>query len=395
MTTEPDTGRQSLKVLFLVEGFTDIRYVVGLSQICNLTMAVPVRTYESSGLKQRVADCGAPVTVHEIPGGRLGFQARSLAYLLREACKFDVILAQEVTRGALNANLAGRLLGVPALNTLMVAPVEYFRCRRERWLIPWWKYRLGDAVIRGLMRANGRLAAGWLVLGPYLCRVAQRCCPRVRNTHYYGVDIDYFRPADPAARREARAALRLPAAAFLVLVASRVSHEKDPETVLRAVTRVRGQGLDAVVVNLGGGYREFVALARRLGLADAEAWVLGRPAAHPMWELAQFYQAADVLVQASLAEGLGLSPLEALACGVPVVATAVGGMADVLPGYARLIPRRDDVAAAEQLAWIAAHPDEARAQALRGREFVAREWNRDLAFADLRAALAAVARPGR
>jgi hypothetical protein len=70
-------------------------------------------------------------------------------------------------------------------------------------------------------------------------------------------------------------------------------------------------------------------------------------------------------------------------------------MADVLPGYARLVPRGDDAAAAEQIAWIAAHTDEARAQALRGREFVARQWNRDLAFADLQAALAAAARHGR
>src|SRR5271157_3581696 len=107
---------------------------------------------------------------------------------MREIRQFDVILAQEVTRGALSANLAGRILGVPLLNTLMLAPVEYFRCRRERGQIAWWKFRLGEATIRGLMRINGYLAAGWLALGPYLCRVARRYCPRVQQTHYYGVD---------------------------------------------------------------------------------------------------------------------------------------------------------------------------------------------------------------
>lgn len=395
MTTTTDVTSPSLRVLFLVEGFTDIRYVDGLARICDLTMAIPRRAYQSSGLKQRVADCGSPVAVHEIPGGRLGFQARSLAYLVRRIRRFDVILAQEVTRGALSANLAGRMLGVPVLNTLMVAPVEYYRCRHERGQIAWWKYRLGDATIRGLMRMNGRLAAGWLALGPYLCRVARGYCPRVQSTHYYGVDIECFRPVDAAGRRAARGALGLSDAAFLVLVASRVSHEKDPETVLRAVARIRAEGRDAVVVNLGGGYREFMALALRLGLSEAEAWVLGRPAAHPMRELARYYQAADVVVQSSLAEGLGLSPLEALASGVPVVASEVGGMADILPGYARLFPRGDDAAAAEQLAWVAANPEEARAQALRGREFVAREWNRHLAFYDLRDALTAAARQAR
>ena len=39
-------------------------------------MAIPVRTYESSGLKLRLADCGSPVAVHEIPGGRLALGAR-------------------------------------------------------------------------------------------------------------------------------------------------------------------------------------------------------------------------------------------------------------------------------------------------------------------------------
>jgi glycosyltransferase involved in cell wall biosynthesis len=392
MTTQHDRTNQSLRVLYFVEGFADIRFVVGLSQICDLTMAVPARTYAASGLKQRVADSGAAVTVHEIPGGRPSFQARSLAFLLRHARRFDVILAQEVTRGALNASLSGRMLGVPVLSTLGVPPVEYFRCRRERGLIPWWKYRLGDTLIRGLMRANGRLATGWLTGGPYLYRVAKGYCPRVTNFHYYGVDIDYFRPADADARLAARKALGLPASAFLVLVANRVSHEKDPETALRAVARVRAQGLDAVVVNLSGGYREFLALAGRLGLADAQAWALGREAVHPMRELARYYQAADVLVQASLEEGQPLSPLEALACGVPVIASAVGGMAELLPEYARMFPRGDHAAAADQLAWVAANLDEARAQALRGRDYVAREWNRDSAFNGLRNVLVAASR---
>ena len=121
-----------LRILFFVEGFTDIRFVVGLSRICELTMAVPRRAYESSGLKGRVAESGAPIAVDEIPGGRLAFQARSLAYLWRRAQDFDVVLAQEVLRGALNANLVGLCRGVPVVTYLGVAPAEYYACRRER-----------------------------------------------------------------------------------------------------------------------------------------------------------------------------------------------------------------------------------------------------------------------
>src|SRR5262249_4449301 len=131
------TRDRLLRVLFFVEGFTDIRFVLGLSEICDLTMVVPRRTYESSGLKQRVADAGDRAAVEEIPGGRLAFQARSLVHLIRRARDFDVILAQEVLRGALNANLAGLVHGVPVVTYMGIAPAEYFRCRWERRMISW------------------------------------------------------------------------------------------------------------------------------------------------------------------------------------------------------------------------------------------------------------------
>ena len=122
-----------MRVLFFVEGFTDIRFVVGLSRICDLTLAVPTRTYESSGLKRRVAESGARLAVREIPGGRLGFQVRSVGYLLRRSPRFDVVLAQEVSAGPWTRNLAGRLRGGagPELHWRS-DPATYFRCRRER-----------------------------------------------------------------------------------------------------------------------------------------------------------------------------------------------------------------------------------------------------------------------
>ena len=72
-----------------------------------------------------------------------------------------------------------------------------------------------------------------------------------------------------------------------------------------------------MVLNLGGGYQDFLRLARELSLPDAEQWVLGRPAVHPMTELADYYRASDALAQGSLDEGAGMTPLEALACAVP------------------------------------------------------------------------------
>jgi glycosyltransferase involved in cell wall biosynthesis len=379
-----------LRVLFFVEGNTDIRFVVGLSEICDLTMLVPARAYEESTLKVRVAarpQLVKRLQVHEIAGGRAAFQLRSLAYLWRAVPAFDVVLAQEMLRGSLNATIVGALRGVPVVTTMSLPPVEYFRCRRERGQIGKFGTWAGEAVIRTLMTLNGRLATRCLALGPYLQDIARQFCAATEPGYYYGVDVATFHPATVQERTAIRRRLDLPVNTFLIILASRISHEKDPETVLRAVAAARARGVNAVLLNLSGGYEQFIALAHSLGLTDSASWVLARPAVHPMTELADYMRAADVLVQGSLEEGLGLSPLEALACEVPVVATDVGGMAAHLDGYAMLTPRRDAKAMADALVTVAARADAAHEQARRGREYVCREWSRTKAFSELHRSL--------
>jgi glycosyltransferase involved in cell wall biosynthesis len=371
------------KVLFFVEGFTDIRFVTGLSQISDLTMCVPARAFAESGLKERVAASGARLQVHEIPGGRLAFQARSLAWLWEHARDFDVIISQEVLRGSLNATVAGWIRGTPVITYMGIAPVEYFRCRRERKQIGALAGWAGESVIRGLMSVNGRLATKCLAMGPYLRDVAAEYCPRSEVGLYYGVDTHVFKPAATEERLALRARRDLPADRFVVFLSSRISHEKDPETVLRAAALARRRGLDAVVLNLGGGFKDFLTLAGQLQLPNASDWVIGRPAAHPVTEVADYFRAADVMALASLAEGAAYSTLEALSCATPVVATDIGGMAVQLKGFAQLTPRRDPEAMAEAFMWIHEHPIDARAQAMRGRAMIEREWSREKAFGDL------------
>jgi glycosyltransferase involved in cell wall biosynthesis len=383
------------KVLFFVEGYTDIRFVTGLSEICSLTMAVPARTYQESGLKDRVNASGAQLHVDVILGGRLRFQISSFFYLLRHARKFDLILCQDFLRGAFNGTLVGALTNTPVIAYMGIAPLEYFRCRRERHQIGPLKAWLGESVIRFLMTCNGKLATRCLAMGPYLRDIAARYCSRSEVGLYYGVDTEAFRPANDQERVALRRKRDLPLDKFIIFLSSRISHEKDPETVLRATALARRKGLDAVVINLGGGYKDFLKLARELQLEDADQWVLGRPAAHPVTEVMDYFRSADVMALASLAEGAAYSTLEALACGTPVVCTAVGGMLVQLGGYARLTPRRDPEAMCNEFLWIAANRDEARKQALLGREYIKREWNRKKAFSDLASVFEETMRDGR
>jgi glycosyltransferase involved in cell wall biosynthesis len=380
------------KVLFLVEGNTDIRFVSGLSEISRLTMAVPAVQYAESDLRRRIESSDIRVQVDQIPGRRLRFQLASFLYLLRHAREFDLILCQEFLRGAFNGTLVGALTNTPAITYMGVAPVEYFRCRRERRQIGPLKAWMGETLIRFFMTFNGIFATKCLAMGPYLRDVAARYCPRSEVGLYYGVDTEAFRPADEEERTRLRRKRDLPLDKFVIFLSSRISHEKDPETVLRATALARAKGLDAVVINLGGGYKDFLKLAHELNLENPDEWVLGRPAAHPVTEVPDYFRSADVMALASLAEGAAYSTLEALASGTPVVCTAVGGMQVQLDGYARLTPRRDPEAMSNEFLWIAAHQKEARDQALRGREYVIREWNSKKAFSDLSAVFQEVVR---
>lgn len=373
------------KVLFFVEGFTDIRFVTGLSEIAELTLCVPTGHYRSSGLRQRVEDSGARVAVAEIDGGRLSYQARSCSWLWAHAREFDVILSQELLRGSLNATVVGALRGVPVVTTMALPPVEYFRCRRRRGQIGPVVAFAGEAIIRTLMTVNGRLSSTCVVLGRYLEGIASQYCRRTDPGGYYGIDTRLFTPATPDEQLALRRKWSLPEDKFIIFLSSRISHEKDPETVLRATALARERGLDAVLLNLSGGFRQFLDTARSLGLPDVERWVMGREAVHPMKEVADFFKASDLVAQGSLEEGLGLSPLEGLACAIPVVATNVGGMAVTLPGYARLTPVGDAEAMAREILWVSQHREAARAQALEGRAMVERDWSRAKAFSDLAA----------
>ncbi|MFN3422177.1 MAG: glycosyltransferase family 4 protein [Armatimonadota bacterium] len=89
-------------------------------------------------------------------------------------------------------------------------------------------------------------------------------------------------------------------------------------------------------------------------------------------ELANYMRKATVFVLPSLSEGLGRVVIEAMATGIPVIGSRIGGIPEMVQegqtGF--LIPPGDEEALAERLRWILSHPEEARAMGKRAREFV-------------------------
>ncbi|MCZ7375559.1 MULTISPECIES: glycosyltransferase [Micromonospora] len=162
--------------------------------------------------------------------------------------------------------------------------------------------------------------------------------PRSRMTVVpSGVNLATFAPLGPAADREPGRAR--------ILTVGRLVERKGFQTVIRAMALVA----DAECVVVGGppeGLLETDPYARRLRALAESCGVADRVhlvGAVPREEMGRWYRSADLLVAAPWYEPFGLTPLEAMACGVPVVGTAVGGIRDtVVDGTTGdLVPARD------------------------------------------------------
>jgi glycosyltransferase involved in cell wall biosynthesis len=156
-----------------------------------------------------------------------------------------------------------------------------------------------------------------------------------------GIDLRVFRPAD---RQAARQALGLPKDARIILLAAagiRRNAWKDYATARAAVAAVASQAADARILCAALGE---TAPEESIGQARVQFFPFTKDPAR----VALFYQAADVYVHAARAETFPNTILEALACGTPVVAAAVGGVPEQIEDGVNglLVPPADPAAMA-------------------------------------------------
>lgn len=141
-----------------------------------------------------------------------------------------------------------------------------------------------------------------------------------------GVDTERFRPRPRRAAEGLRHDLGLPADVPVVGFLGRLSPEKGPEVFLRAALLVNGRLPQAHFVVVGGGpmeatLREFVARFRledRVHFAGVRA------------DVPELLNELDLLVSSSHSEALPLAVMEAMSSGLPVIATRVGGVPDLV-----------------------------------------------------------------
>lgn len=157
-----------------------------------------------------------------------------------------------------------------------------------------------------------------------------------------GVDLGRFTPLDRPRMRSELGLLGDP----VVLTVGNLHEHKGQRLTLEAFARLKVHRPDARLVVVGQGPdRDWLARrALELGVADAVTLV----GAVPNDQLARWYSAADVLVLASSREGWPNVLLESMACGTPVVATAVGGVPEIVQTSVagRIVPERTAAALA-------------------------------------------------
>ena len=140
-----------------------------------------------------------------------------------------------------------------------------------------------------------------------------------------GVDLNYFKPVEADERTGLRQSLNLPNGP-LVVFTGRLVREKGVDVLINAWPQVQQQVPDAHLILVGEGDKrvELEAQVQKHAL-NANVHFLGG-----CDDVTPYLQTADAFVLPSYAEGLPVALLEAMACGLPCVATAVGGTTQLI-----------------------------------------------------------------
>ena len=169
---------------------------------------------------------------------------------------------------------------------------------------------------------------------------------------------------------------------FLLVCVARLSQEKGVDIVLHAVSRVLRQGIPTKCIILGDGplKEKLIEEANSLGLYGYVFFEGFQQDVRP------YLQAASAFILTSHMEGLPLSVLEAMACGLPSIVTNVGGSAEAVRDQevGLVIPDNSLDAAEEAILRLVTHPEERARMAIKARETVCQNFDLDDRMSELR-----------
>jgi glycosyltransferase involved in cell wall biosynthesis len=360
------------RVLFLAESFhpvlgggeTHVLRLASALVAAGDTATVVTRRGEPSWPAEEVLDGIRVVRVPPPGPGRSGkflMVPGALRALRREARRHDVLVVRGTRVLGLPGLLAARAFGLG----VVMQPETNGELSGDAWT---WGKGWGGGPAGRLARALFAARNLWLRDADAFVAMSrairdEMIAARVPAERVFvlphGVDTQRFRPADPAERSALRARLRLPDG-VLAAWTGRLLRGKGLETLLEALAVVAGESPDLRLVLVGSGAGQALSVEDALRRRAAEGDLAGRVVfAGRLDRVEEALRAADFFAFPSLFEGLGISLVEAAACGLPAVASRTGGIVDVVEEgrSGLLVAPGDPTALAGGLRTLAASPE--------------------------------------
>jgi glycosyltransferase involved in cell wall biosynthesis len=227
--------------------------------------------------------------------------------------------------------------------------------------------RLGGiygAIERLLARRTGAivLISDWL---RSRCVEVIRCLPEKMVVVPIGIDVGRFPPVEPEQRQDARSSLSIAPHSTVFLCVGLLRRIKGQDLLVRAFQRVWQRSPQSKLFLVGEGElrSELEQLARRLGMTTAVQFT------GFVDDVSTYLRAADVYVQPSRADASSYSVMEAMVSSLPVVATGVAALPEIVrdgtTGF--LVAAEDDGAMAAAMALLADRPELRQKMGLAGR----------------------------
>ncbi len=265
--------------------------------------------------------------------------------------RIDVIHAQtRVTQ------VIGTLVSLITTVPLVTTAHGYFRPRLFRRLVGCW----GKKVIAISQPVAHHLRHDF--------KIPDESIVCVRN----GVDLVQFRPSYPERQRQYRATFGINAVRVIGCIA-RLSSVKGIDVMIKAFVDVKVRHPETLLLIVGEGpeTHRLALQVQQLGLASHVRFIQERIKSEDILPV------FDIIIAPSRMEGLGLSVMEAMACGVPVIASRVGGLVELIKdGYnGYLVEPEDAVDLATKINFMLDHYNQVQGMAGNARHIIASDYN--------------------
>ncbi len=397
------------RVLFLAESFhpvlgggeTHIRRLGAALVAAGDRATVVTRRGEASWPAQDEID-GVRVVRVPPPG-----PARSRKYLMVPAAVATV--AREARRHDLLVVRGTRVLGLPGLMAARLAGLPTVLQPEINGELDGTAFTWGKGWAAG---AAGRFVEGCVRLRNLWLRDADRLVAMSRLIAAemvesgiepqrvalipHGVDSGRFRPASATESAGLRAALGLPPGVLAVFT-GRLLRGKGLETLLEGFSAVAGDCRDLHVVLVGSGAGQSLSVEDELRRRVAQAGLGARVVfAGRQDRVEDWLRASDLFVFPSLYEALGISLVEAAACGLAAIGSRTGGIVDVVEdgGSGLLVAPGDAAALGEALRRLSTDTERRRALGRRAREVALARFDERDSTARYRALFREITRSG-